>query len=88
MALDEIVFTPNKRCPPISEFGNLVTHYCDFETDICGYNVTGTANNNYDKWVRAKPIYFFGQPDTPPTDNTLQTKEGYYMQSSYVTLNY
>lgn len=80
VALDEIVFTPNKRCSPVSEFGDLVQHYCDFESNICGYNISG-GSTLYNRWVRAKPTYYLGIPDTPPIDNTLQTRNGYYMQS-------
>jgi hypothetical protein len=70
VAIDEIVFTPNRQCSPVSEFGNLVNHYCDFETDDCGYK-----NELSEKFLRVKPGI------DPNKDNTLQTKYGNYMQS-------
>ncbi|CAF0741635.1 unnamed protein product, partial [Brachionus calyciflorus] len=81
VAIDEIEFIPNKRCPPISEFGNSVTHYCDFETDECGYTITG---GTVSKWQRSKPLSLI-LGDQPPTDNTLQTLNGYYFKSSGLT---
>ena len=76
VALDEIVFTPNKRCSPVSEFGSLVAHYCDFEdAAVCGYQIdNATANNG--RWVRAKPT----ATTVPSFDNTYQTVEGYFMR--------
>lgn len=80
MAVDEIEFFPNKRCPPISEFGNTVTHYCDFETDDCGYSISGTSGN---KWQRSKPSNdVFG--NLPVIDNTLQTQDGYFFKSNVI----
>jgi hypothetical protein len=72
VAIDEIVFTPNRQCSSVSEFGNLVTHYCDFETSTCNY-----LNELTGKFNRAKPA---STNDDPNIDNTIQTLDGYYMQ--------
>ena len=82
VAIDEIVFTPNRRCTPVAELGELgdvVKHYCDFEFDTCGYtnDTVGTQ-----KWYRMKPAPpLLGIiTDSPAVDNTYQTRDGYYMQ--------
>jgi hypothetical protein len=73
VAIDELVFTENKRCLPIAEVSHLVGHYCDFESeDICNY----TANPK--TWARAKP---FTEPQKyPKYDNTYQTSAGSFIQ--------
>ena len=71
VAIDEIVFTPNKRCSPVSQFGDTVGHYCDFEIGVCGY----TQNELSGKWNRIQPT----SSDEPTVDNTYQTRNGYYM---------
>ncbi|CAF0741650.1 unnamed protein product, partial [Brachionus calyciflorus] len=81
VAIDEIEFIPNRRCPPISELGSLVTFSCDFEDDLCGFIAENTTNKN--KWQRAKPIVALFS-DNPAFDNTLQTRDGYYLQSQPV----
>lgn len=80
VAVDEITFLPNQKCKAISEFGNLVTHYCDFESSDCTY-----TNELSGKWTRAKPSSI---NDDPNKDNTYQTKDGYYMQYKVNLLNY
>jgi hypothetical protein len=70
VALDELVFTPNAQCPPISEQGDIVTQYCDFETDTCQFTVSGASNF---QWKR-----------TQGTDNTLQTNEGNFMKLTVI----
>jgi len=72
VAVDEIVFTPNRQCSPVSEFGSLVNHYCDFEANVCNY-----LNELSGKFDRAKPV---SKNDDPNKDNTLQTIGGYYMK--------
>jgi hypothetical protein len=76
-AIDEIKLTPNKICAPVSEFGNLISHYCDFERDDnCNY-VNDTARDG--KWIRTKPrLSQFGFEE-PNKDNTYQTREGKFM---------
>ena len=78
VALDEIEFTPNKLCSPVSEFGNTVTSYCDFETNACNY-VTA-SNSTWYKWERKQPERVGGFLEQPNKDNTMQTKDGYYMR--------
>lgn len=78
MAIDEIEFIPGRKCPSISELGSAVTFSCDFENDLCGFTPENTTNKN--KWQRAKPLSGL-ITDNPSIDNTLQTKEGYYLQS-------
>ena len=75
-ALDEIVFTPNKRCSPVAELSG-INHYCDFETDTCGYTNDDTLT---EKWVRYSPGSNLIQLNAPAVDNTYQTKQGNYMQ--------
>lgn len=80
IALDEIVLTLNRRCSPISDFGDLVTHYCDFETDTCQYEIE-PKDDNESTWTRVQPqsaIPGFNEP--PFTDHTLLTSDGYYMK--------
>lgn len=80
------MFTPNRRCTPVAELGDIVKHYCDFEFDTCGY-----ANDTFgtQPWFRAKPaapllgIVF----DSPAVDNTYQTRDGYYLQYKVRKLN-
>jgi hypothetical protein len=86
VALDEIEFTQNKRCSPISELGSSVTTYCDFQTDTCGFQTTSTSLASF-KWERARPevLSFLEQPSK---DNTLQTKDGYYMRLRVVYLKF
>ena len=82
VALDEIVFTPNKRCSPVSEFGSLVAHYCDFEdASICGYKID-TVATNVAKWSRVKPT----TTSVPNFDNTYQTVDGYFMGFDVIKL--
>jgi hypothetical protein len=69
-SLDEIVFIPNQSCPPISEQGDIVTQYCDFEADTCSYSIDGPANY---KWKRVKG-----------KDNTLQTNQGTFLQIAVI----
>ncbi|RMZ97804.1 MAM and LDL-receptor class A domain-containing 2-like [Brachionus plicatilis] len=73
VAIDEIEFLPNRKCPPISELD-----------DLCGFVPENTTNKN--RWQRAKPLggLFF---DKPNVDNTLQTEQGYYLQSPPVLAN-
>ncbi len=83
VAIDEIVFTENRRCLPIAEVSDLVGHYCDFEgqaaNNICNYTVLD-ANT----WTKAKPMIGFGR--YPKYDNTYQTSVGSFMQ--YVSIIY
>jgi len=79
VAVDELVFTPNKPCSPVSEFGDLVVHYCDFETNDCNYK-----NELSGRFLRAKPLSI---NDDPNKDNTYQTKDGIYMQYKVFLLN-
>ena len=76
MALDEIVFTPNRRCTPVAELPG-VNHYCDFELDTCGYT---NDVNAIEKWTRYSPSSALVQLNSPLVDNTYQTKQGNYMQ--------
>ena len=79
IALDEIVLIPNRRCSPVSQFGDLVTHYCDFETDTCDYTIEPADADV--KWQRSLPQQVFpGLYESPWTDNTLQTTNGYFMR--------
>ena len=72
VAIDEIVFQPNKKCSPVSEFANAVTHYCDFETnDACNYK---NENSDVD-WIRTQAT-----SGDPNVDNTYQTSQGHYMK--------
>lgn len=83
MALDEIVLIANRRCSPVSEFGDLVTHYCDFETDECGYTISQASEGT--TWKRAQPeLLLPGVYDSPPYDNSLQTQDGYYMKLTVI----
>ena len=71
VAIDEIIFTANRRCSPVSEFGESVSHYCDFESnDLCSYRI----ENSTAIWKRSKA------GNSPDYDNTYQTKDGYFMQ--------
>ena len=76
VALDEIVFAPNRRCTPVAELDG-INHYCDFEIDTCGYINDNTAT---EKWNRYSPGSALIQLNAPLVDNTYQTKLGNYMQ--------
>lgn len=72
VAIDEILFTPNRQCSPTAEISDLVGHYCDFETpESCGYNVPTP-------WRITKPQV--GPLLYPKFDNTYRTSEGYFLQ--------
>jgi hypothetical protein len=59
----------------VSEFGSLISHYCDFESsDVCGYQIDNLNLTSSVSWKRSKAD---GIPDK---DNTYQTRNGYFMQ--------
>lgn len=76
VAIDEITFLPNRRCPPTSEYGLAVTHYCDFEDpNLCGYKNDESGGGSW-KWLSARNQSFI---NVPPYDHTYETPNGYFM---------